>query len=65
MGCSKPQTIPCPKAGPFTLVSCFGCQFHVIESNGTGSLYMPSIAKHIHEFTTDELLAEIRRRCGT
>jgi len=66
MGCSKPRYVQCPKASltdPDPM--CFGCQYHTIESNGTGMYYYPSVAKHISEFTADELLAEIKRRMGT
>ena len=62
MGCTKPEYLPCPKANPFATVSCFGCQYHMIESNGTGIIYYSGMAKTIDQFTTDELLAEIRRR---
>jgi hypothetical protein len=67
MGCSKPQMMACPRADPLTPTFCFGCTYHILESSGTGpgSMYYPSMAKHINEFTTDELLAEIKRRMGT
>jgi len=64
MGCSKPQFTSCPmnnRTAP--QLNCWGCQYHTIESNGS-AMYYPSVAKHIREFTTDELLAEIKRRMG-
>ena len=68
MGCSKPQWVPCPQ-GDSTAPNCTGCQYHTIETNGSAWYpsyqYLSSVAKHIHEFTTDELLAELKRRCGT
>ena len=66
MGCSKPQFVTCPMANRTApQLNCWGCQFHTIESTGTDAVYYPSVAKHITEFTSDELLAEIKRRAGT
>lgn len=64
MGCTYANGIQCPYTG------CIGwpCPYYLKYTSAPtvpDISYMPSMAKHIHEFTTDELLAEIRRRCGT
>lgn len=61
MGCSKPSFSPCPKGYGTSYLGCFGCMYHIPDY----AVYMPSAAKRINEFTTDELLAEIKRRVGT
>jgi len=63
MGCSRPFYANCPKEGNSApQMGCFGCIYHTSDDFPA---YTTSVAKHIHEFTTDELLAEIRRRLGT
>jgi hypothetical protein len=64
MGCSKPDYVGCPR-GSLTdpTPTCIGCMYHIIESTGTEIIYYPNpMAKTIDQFTTDELLAEIRKR---
>lgn len=64
MGCSKPDHIPCPRAGT-TAPFCIACRYHYLtirDENCTSMSYFSPVAKTIDQFTTDELLAEIRRR---
>jgi len=66
MGCSKPNYMGCPRASitdPYQM--CFGCRYHTFECDGTTMYYCTPVAKCINEFTTDELLVEIKRRMGT
>ena len=60
MGCSRPMHVPCPQGGLETS-SCFGCYYHIYNSSGAGYVIV-SAAKTVDQFTTEELLAEIRRR---
>jgi hypothetical protein len=68
MGCSKPDNIPCPQAGsPSPLCIACGYYYIHIDDGCTASISwnIPKVAKFIDQFTTDELLAEIKRRMGT
>jgi len=64
MGCSKPDWVPCPQTGA-TSPNCLGCGYHFYDTVGYTATTPCALPKYIHQFTTDELLAEIRRRCGT
>lgn len=63
MGCSKPLWEPCPQSTCTSL--CPYWAYPGLSSGGSATSYNSGVAKRITEFTTDELLAEIRRRCGT
>lgn len=63
MGCTKPYLMPCPK-NPcgISLTPCGpGCAYFFYES-GTDTSFVQTMPRTIDQFTTDELLAEIRRR---
>ena len=66
MGCSKPPTAVCPKnPHGLSFVCCASdCEYFFWEGlSGTGASFCTvGLAKTIDQFTTDELLAEIRRR---
>jgi hypothetical protein len=53
-----------------TTPNCLRCGYYFYDTGGyaggTSTIILyPSVAKHINEFTADELLAEIKRRMGT
>lgn len=68
MGCSKLPSTPCPKNPHGLQFTACGpdCMYFFWETTtGTGPAYpsdYPYVAKTIDQFTTDELLTEIRRR---
>jgi hypothetical protein len=61
MGCSKPVHLPCPQRGT-TEPLCIACGYYYIQITGLLSINWAATPKLIHEFTNDELLAEIHRR---
>jgi len=64
MGCSKPPIMPCPKnPSGLSFVSCgTDCRYFFWDTVSGSAIYTTGLSKTIDQFTTDELLAEIRRR---
>jgi hypothetical protein len=64
MGCSKPPPVRCPQnTCGLSVPNCGpGCSYFFWDTVTGGIIYTASPSKTIDQFTTDELLAEIRRR---